>query len=457
MRLKKIEIGRDGQDGYKNLVDFKLNFVSQDGLTILIGNNGSGKSNLIEAISLIFYKIYIDDIDNSGFKFLIEYEKNDSDYRIHNLRGEVKFYINNAQQQKDRFYSTLIDNVPDKIFTLYSGEELRLWEECYFQPYENYYRGVINNNQELRALKMNYINKYFWNIAILLLYIRDENKIASILDGCIIDKIVFEVDNNNLSNYHNASPNNVTRAITEIKNNLDENNQISLSDFKNISYLNEYGETVNITEILEDLYYIFLVALLPKEESFKTLKAISISFNNGLSIKSFSEGQKKEILVTFIAEVLASQNSLFLLDEPDSHIHPIKKMSLINILKNSDTQSIIMTTHSPTLIKDVDVKHLVLMKNGKAEDTNKIEVLKEVTGGKWAIDSINNVLIANKDILLVEGKTDARYIEIALSKLREYKRDREKYSELDFIILSFGGASGLKTLLINLILLIIKR
>jgi 5S rRNA maturation endonuclease (ribonuclease M5) len=70
--------------------------------------------------------------------------------------------------------------------------------------------------------------------------------------------------------------------------------------------------------------------------------------------------------------------------------------------------------------------------------------LKEVTGGKWAIDSINNVLIANKDILLVEGKTDARYIEIALSKLREYKRDREKYSELDFIILSFGGASGLK-------------
>ena len=442
MKLKKIEIGKNGQDGYRNLIDFKLNFTNQDGLTILIGNNGSGKSHLIEAISLIFYKIYIDDIDNIGFKFLIEYEKDTIQYRVHNIRGSKKFFKNNMEV--DNFYPNLDETVPDKIFTLYSGEELRLWEECYFEPYKDYYQKVVRNESDLNSLRMNYINKYFWDIAILLLYIKNTTQISSILDGSTIDKIMFEVNSNTLSRYNNDSPNNVTRAITEIKNKLNVHNQISLNDFKNITYNDESENSIGIIDVLGDLYYILLVALLPNDESSKTLKKVSISFTNGWNIKSFSEGQKKEILVTFITEILASQNSLFLLDEPDSHIHPIKKMNLINILKASDTQSIIMTTHSPTLIKDVDVKHLILMKDGKAEDTtDKIEALREITDGKWAIDSINNVLIANKDILLVEGKTDVQYIETALTKLREYVSDRKKYSHLDFIILPFNGASGL--------------
>jgi energy-coupling factor transporter ATP-binding protein EcfA2 len=195
--------------------------------------------------------------------------------------------------------------------------------------------------------------------------------------------------------------------------------------------------------VLQELYYILLVALLPIEDSYKTLKKIDIEFDNNLKIADISEGQKKEILITFITEVLASQNSLFLLDEPDSHIHPIKKLNLINILKSSDTQSIIMTTHSPTLIREVETKHLVLVQDGKAKDTDKINLLKEITDGKWAIDSLNNVLIANKDILLVEGKTDIEYIEIALSKLREYPTYNKKYKNLDFTIIPFGGASGL--------------
>jgi len=102
-----------------------------------------------------------------------------------------------------------------------------------------------------------------------------------------------------------------------------------------------------------------------------------------------------------------------------------------------------MTTHSPTLIKDVDTKHLVLIQDGKAKDTDKIELLKEITDGKWAIDSLNNVLIANKNILLVEGKTDIEYIETALSKLREYPTYNTRYQNLDFTIIPTGGASGL--------------
>ncbi|MBQ1175798.1 MAG: AAA family ATPase [Treponema sp.] len=46
MRLKHFYI-----KDYKNLKDFSLDFENGNGLSILIGNNGSGKSNVLEAIS----------------------------------------------------------------------------------------------------------------------------------------------------------------------------------------------------------------------------------------------------------------------------------------------------------------------------------------------------------------------------------------------------------------------
>ena len=50
MRLKHLYI-----KDYKNLKDFSLDFENGNGLSILIGNNGSGKSNVLEAyISLYF-------------------------------------------------------------------------------------------------------------------------------------------------------------------------------------------------------------------------------------------------------------------------------------------------------------------------------------------------------------------------------------------------------------------
>lgn len=53
MRIKKLYI-----TGYKNLHNLTLDFEAGNGLTMLIGNNGSGKSNILEAISGIFHDAY---------------------------------------------------------------------------------------------------------------------------------------------------------------------------------------------------------------------------------------------------------------------------------------------------------------------------------------------------------------------------------------------------------------
>ena len=49
MRLDKVSI-----DGFKNLRGLELDFDERQLTTVLIGQNGAGKSNLIEAITQVF-------------------------------------------------------------------------------------------------------------------------------------------------------------------------------------------------------------------------------------------------------------------------------------------------------------------------------------------------------------------------------------------------------------------
>ncbi len=53
MRLLKLKV-----KGYKNLKNIEIDFSNTDGKILLVGKNGSGKSNLIEVLSAIFSSVY---------------------------------------------------------------------------------------------------------------------------------------------------------------------------------------------------------------------------------------------------------------------------------------------------------------------------------------------------------------------------------------------------------------
>ena len=69
MRLKSVYISQ-----YKNLKDFILNFNGNSFIDVFVGKNGTGKSNLFEAIIEIFRHLY--EYDNKAsldFNFRILY------------------------------------------------------------------------------------------------------------------------------------------------------------------------------------------------------------------------------------------------------------------------------------------------------------------------------------------------------------------------------------------------
>src|SRR5262245_9224579 len=67
MRLDEVTIGR-----YKNLRDLFVNFDENSPYTVLVGENGSGKSNLLEALAKIFRNL---DLNlTAPFDYSIKYQ-----------------------------------------------------------------------------------------------------------------------------------------------------------------------------------------------------------------------------------------------------------------------------------------------------------------------------------------------------------------------------------------------
>src|SRR5579872_1968510 len=133
MQLTKLEI-----NGYKNLNGLIIDFQDKDCISVIIGNNGSGKSNIIEAISFIFAVLYKQNVKKfkPTFVYSIEYTISDKKIKI-NFDGSINvYYVNETKLTKKDFYLKSEEYLPSQVIASYSGEESRLWSRFY-EPFYN--------------------------------------------------------------------------------------------------------------------------------------------------------------------------------------------------------------------------------------------------------------------------------------------------------------------------------
>jgi predicted ATP-dependent endonuclease of OLD family len=431
MRLVQLHI----QTRFKNIEDLKIDFRTKEGLTVLIGNNGSGKSNILEALSSIFAGLY-DQAFNPSFRYFLIYEINGN---------EIKIVYNNTTQVYVLKSNNVVDNIksehlPSQVVASYSGEETRLWETYYSPFYQKYIqaiKGATLPNQDLI-----FINKYYWNIALLTFYFYDFEAFTDIKKFCETDlgitqvnSIKFDFDIQKIGTFQ-LNP--VVNFVQQINPNNDTTLTLTLEELKErLAYISN--------EI--DFFNYLTAASMPKDD--KLITNIEFNFNNNLNASCFSEGEKKLILVKLILEVIGDENSLILLDEPDSHIHISRKQDLQKLLNNYASRENILTTHSPTLTHCFDNKHIIMLNknannDAEIENKEKQEIVNKLTNGIWSYQEQNIFLNTNKDILLVEGVSDETFISRALTVL---KRTEPRYADLDFAFMPCGGASGIKLMM----------
>ena len=312
---------------------------------------------------------------------------------------------------------------------------------------------AIKSADKIPALPMLYVNKYNIKIALLTLFLCDWETNTDVADFCTntlnirrIKSVKFYYNNKNILSWKR-------NAVVQMIENMNALNgkgfispdaceYTSFEEFKNkLSYLDE-----------RTFFNWMYAATMPLGKKAIEEIDIQLELNNGalIAIEELSEGEKKYLLIKTILEIISTENSLILFDEPDAHIHISRKAELKEIISLYNNRENIITTHSPTLAMCFDNSHLEgLGKDANGHtisiDKDKVNIIARITEGMWSAHEQNAFLASNKPItLLVEGKTDKIHIEEA------YKRLKPQYPHLDFDIFSMNSSEHIREVLIGL-------
>ena len=426
MKLKSLYIQE-----YKNIKEQTFDFSNNTGYIALIGLNGSGKSNLIEAIALIFNGLL--NKKKIPFKYEIKYEY---DGKIYTRKPRLAYIDGKKVENSEMFY-------PSSVIACYSGEELRLWHMAFEDYHMHYFKDAIDG--KLSTPNFIYLNKYCWSIALIVLMSSENIKVKNFLKENLniddLNEVDILIEFAEVENFKNHA---ALRWINRIKEEcLDKQGKTTLKSF--LSY--DVPLLPNQTKEKTIFHYLYLLSQ-PKKNTEKGntinkyITRIRI-FNKGISLFSFSEGHKKLILIECITRILGDNSSLLLLDEPDAYVHIALKKEILNSLKEFHGQSI-LTTHSPILANEIQKtngNNLFFMKDGCIIDSEIIKKLIDLSGGEMDFIS-GTVVVGSRKILVVEGISDVRCLQKAVEVFA--KRDK-KYEQLCGInYISSGGTGDVK-------------
>ena len=426
MRLKSLYIQE-----YKNIKEQTFDFSNNTGYIAFIGLNGSGKSNLIEAIALIFNGIL--NKKKIPFEYEIKYEHDGKNY----TRKKREAYIDEKKvKTSEMFY-------PSSIIACYSGEELRLWHMAFEDYHMHYFKDAIDGKRSTPNLI--YLNKYCWSIALIALMSSENIKIKTFLKDNLnidnLDEIDILIDFAEVENFKNHA---ALKWINRIKEEcLDKQEKTTLKSF--LSY--DVPLLPNQTKERTIFHYLYLLSQ-PKKNTEKGntidkyITRIRI-FNKRIPLFSFSEGHKKLILVECITRILGDNSSLLLFDEPDAYVHIALKKEILNSLKEFHGQSI-LTTHSAILANEIQKtngNNLFFMKDGCIIDSEIIKKLIDLSGGEMDFIS-GTVVVGSRKILVVEGISDVRCLQKAVEVFA--KRDKKYEQLLGINYISSGGTGDVK-------------
>lgn len=414
MKIKELHI-----KNYKNL---DADLIHKSDLIAFIGNNGSGKSNLLEALSHIFRNLYKSSY-KVDFDYTLEYATSKSNtVHIEKKATQRNFFVDGTAMLDISLY------LPQKVIAIYSGEEDRLFEDCYGPFYLEFVKNINKAQQQgtdySNLPKMLFLNKFYWHLSLLSLLVSnsESNKkfVKDVLKIDSVEKIKIDFLKKNYEHYNDSL---ALQFIREI----DGKSEYKLEEFKKLIEDKGY--------VADDLYKYFYLAYTPKGS--KIIDDITIKFNKNLTITDLSEGEKKLLLIKAALEFAGQEDSLFILDEPDAHVHLNNKEQIIKSFEPyKSNRQIIITTHSPTITQAINDENVYMLIAGKIEDRNRQEIIEEITGDFWNKHQQNSFLAAKRPIvLLVEGKHDKEHLTNAIKCLKA------DFSDLQFDIFSLGGES----------------
>jgi ABC-type cobalamin/Fe3+-siderophores transport system ATPase subunit len=409
MRLDKVYI-----DGFKNLNDCRADFDENRLTTVVIGQNGAGKSNLIEAIVDIFRCVDVNQVPTIRYRFEIEYRLNgDRHIKISNLNGKSAILCNGVAVSRAAFDREKSLYFPDLVFGYYSGGSRRL--EGRFDSHQRRYYDVIKISDDLDACRkalmerrLFYCRPIHGNLALLSFFAHPRDHVAVLLK----DKLGITGFHSSLTVFRQPWFSKVAKSnATEAAHDLWDAKGpagVCARAIRELAFhpiaiqdnpIDDYREKANSEAQLGAFFpgesqLTELAKRYPSDqELFYAMEAMDISDlirevhlwvnrtnnNSGdVSFADLSDGERQLLMVLGLIRVSRGKRALFLLDEPDTHLNPHWQHTYLQLIKEwteiaADDSSchIIMTSHNPLTICALHREEVRIMTQ---EDSGKVTV-----------------------------------------------------------------------------------
>lgn len=444
MRLKSVYISQ-----YKNLKDFTLNFDGNSFIDVFVGKNGTGKSNLFEALIEIFRHLYEHDKDKNelDFNYSISFESNGIEAKVAWTSG--KFQINGRTRKT--ISKTLL---PNNVLIYYSGHNDTVANLV--KKYEDKFRERLRRADPSDSRRFIGIGPEYKALLLSVLLMQNEdNKARQFIcrkldiktvgtEVTLVLKRPAFVDKK--LKIDSLDPKTIFWGVEGITRQfLDKLVECVKGEF-NLDYLynpetDRYSLLINI-KLFQNKFEKETSNTFCQFDNLKTLnilEEISLSLTledgKGATISYFSDGQFQSVYIYSIIEIFKDRNCITLLDEPDSFLHPEWQFEFLKqIFEITDTTAqnnhVLMSSHSAVTLIPHDKKKIKFFEI-KDNIANCYDLPKSIAIKKLSADLIkysereqllsiiNAIQIEHKPVLFTEGSTDPIIIKEAWYKLFE--------------------------------------
>jgi ABC-type cobalamin/Fe3+-siderophores transport system ATPase subunit len=393
MRLDRVFI-----DGFKNLRNVDIDFDESRLTTVIIGQNGAGKSNLIEAITDIFRFVDLNRLE-PPFRYELDYRIGSHKVRLSNRSGKASVIIDGENKSRAAFERGKSDFFPDLVFGYYSGGSRRL-EKLFDSHQRNYYDDIKTNDDPkecaaaLERRRLFYCRPIHGVFALLSFFAFPDRHVATLLRDPL-----------GITGFHSAlalfrkpwfaksrrlKPEKIwgaggpaggcARAIRDVAF-----HPLVLEDRTLDDYRDKGGNEMQFAAFMRDLEALRGAAKIYEDdrEMFYALEATDISdlfrtlfvwvtrvndASGDVSFADLSDGERQLLMVLGLIRISRGKRALFLLDEPDTHLNPVWQHSYLTLIRKwtgllaeEANCHIVMTSHNPLTIAALNKEEVRVM------------------------------------------------------------------------------------------------
>ncbi|OPG06700.1 hypothetical protein B1R27_16515 [Streptomyces sp. GKU 895] len=372
MRILEVSL-----PSFKNLHNFRVSFDREAPVSVLVGRNGAGKSNLLEALTVIFRDLDLGFPPSFAYDLKYEIKGQIIEISAAEIEGarHLSCSVDGEQVPASKFVGTAgAQYRPRHVFGYYSGPSNRL-EEHFSAHQERFYRDLLRGVEKpLRPLF--YARNVYSSFVLLAFFLDDDPTVQDLLRGQLgihdLDSVMFVMQKPSWSSragdkrFWNARGTvrgflDRLYALALAPMRLDRRVPVGLARFARSEHLFLYLSGLAETRALASEYT-------SNQEFFKALEStymselihdvrIRVSTARGstsLTFRQLSEGEQQLLLVLGLMRFTREEESLFLLDEPDTHLNPAWSVQYRKFLHDfgalDEGSHVLMATHDPLVV-----------------------------------------------------------------------------------------------------------